>query len=83
MDVGVRPQSGDLLLLRYLAFHTNYVQIVSLLSTWDSTLQMEEVLGACCLRFLEPSPVTESHVTCIYSDERPMTCINSKHHFAV
>ena len=44
--VGVRPQSGDLLLLRYLAFHTNYVQIMSLLSTCDSTLQMEEVPGA-------------------------------------
>ena len=46
MDVGARPQSGDLLLLRYLAFYTNYVQIVSHLSTWDSTFQMEEVLGA-------------------------------------
>ena len=31
--------------LRYLAFHTNYVQIVSILSTLDSTYQMEEVTG--------------------------------------
>ena len=42
LEVGIRPQSGDLLLLRYLAFHTIIIsQIVSRLSTWDSTFQME------------------------------------------
>ena len=72
MGVGVRLQSGDLLLVRYLAFHTNYVQIVSLLSTWDSTFQMEE------LKFLEPPPVTESHVIIVMKDsQKCMTCIQN------
>ena len=61
MDVGVSPQSGDLLLLRYLAFHTNYVQIVRLLSTCME-LNILNGGGSRSLRFLEPSPVTESHV---------------------
>ncbi len=63
MDVGVRSQSGDLLLLRYiLAFHTNYVQIVSLFIYMGLNIPN----GGGSRNLLQ----LLSHMLHVYSDER-------------
>ena len=44
MQVGVRPQSGDLLLITMKFDLQIMYKLCSLLSTWDSTYHMEEFL---------------------------------------